>query len=589
MNFASDNGAGVAPEILEAIAASSRVNAPAYGADEYTARAQALLSEVFETEVAAFLVATGTAANALALAALVNPWDAVFCHEEAHIHDDECGAPEFFAGGAKLVGIAGEGGKITPDGLRETLERFPRGLVKSVAAGRAVVVPGNRSRDGLQRERSFGAQLDRASEWDRRSYGRRALRQRAGIRQGDAGRNDVAGRGRHSDASARRKMARSLARRSCFSIPRARRISPFSASGADRPCPRGASLARRWRPTSRMGFGCGWPSAQTPRRVGSAAALAATPGVRLAWPTEANEVFVVAPNAMVERWRAAGARFHEWSTRSLAPERAPRKGETLVRLVTSFETEPSEIDRLVERLRRRPGLRRGLAVTAPHSLWQIGLRGNPGARSDDTEDQRSPAPLLCGPGARRAYHIRRRSRGDGPMAAAALAGRARPATIEQRLEAQGYLLIAPLQRRPMVYLADVSAGPAGYQRLVIDAWSGKILQRFVAPPRRWGPALAARDEEFGAPPPPGFAEPGPSGGFSAAAQQQPSGENPLTADRRTSASLPPISPVGSRGHKAQAEDHRRDETQPRSPCRRPSRRKTAISDKPKTAYAANGG
>ena len=149
MNFASDNGAGVAPEILDAIVASSRVNAPAYGADDFTARAQARLSEVFETKVAAFLVATGTAANALALSALVKPWDAVFCHEEAHVHDDECGAPELFTGGAKLVGIAGEGGKITPDGLRETLERFPRGLVKSSQPGALSLVPGDRSGDGL--------------------------------------------------------------------------------------------------------------------------------------------------------------------------------------------------------------------------------------------------------------------------------------------------------------------------------------------------------------------------------------------------------------------------------------------------------
>ena len=70
MDFASDNGAGVAPEILEAIAASSRVRAPAYGADDFTARSVALLSEAFETEVAAFLVPTGTGANALALSAL---------------------------------------------------------------------------------------------------------------------------------------------------------------------------------------------------------------------------------------------------------------------------------------------------------------------------------------------------------------------------------------------------------------------------------------------------------------------------------------------------------------------------------------
>jgi threonine aldolase len=75
--------------------------------------------------------------------------------------------------------------------------------------------------------------------------------------------------------------------------------------------------------------------------------LAATPSVRLAWPTEANEVFVVAPTATVARWRAAGAAFHEWSTRSVAPERAPGSGETLVRLVTSFETASSEIDQLI--------------------------------------------------------------------------------------------------------------------------------------------------------------------------------------------------------------------------------------------------
>ena len=186
MNFASDNGAGVAPQILDAIVASSRVNAPAYGADEYTARAQALLSEAFETTVAAFLVATGTAANALALSALVNPWDAVFCHEEAHIHDDECGAPELFTGGAKLVGIAGEGGKITPEGLRETLERFPRGLVKSAQPGALSLSQATEAGTIYSVDEVVGAQFDRSPRRDRRAYGRRALRQRARFGQGDA-------------------------------------------------------------------------------------------------------------------------------------------------------------------------------------------------------------------------------------------------------------------------------------------------------------------------------------------------------------------------------------------------------------------
>jgi hypothetical protein len=78
-------------------------------------------------------------------------------------------------------------------------------------------------------------------------------------------------------------------------------------------------------------------------------------------------------------------------------------------------------------------------------------------------------------------------------------GGAPPGEIERSLEAQGYGLIAPLVRRPGVYLADVSAGPAGYQRLVVDARSGQILERVAAPGRMWGPALAARNEEFGEP------------------------------------------------------------------------------------------
>jgi len=75
-----------------------------------------------------------------------------------------------------------------------------------------------------------------------------------------------------------------------------------------------------------------------------------------------------------------------------------------------------------------------------------------------------------------------------------------PGEIEGGLEAQGYVLTGPLMRRPGVYLADVSAGPAGYQRLVIDARSGAILERFPAPGRIWGPAVAARSEKFGEPP-----------------------------------------------------------------------------------------
>ena len=106
---------------------------------------------------------------------------------------------------------------------------------------------------------------------------------------------------------------------------------------------------------------------------------------------------------------------------------------------------------------------------------------------------------------------------------------ASPGEVARSLEAQGYVLTGPLMRRPGVYLADVSAGPAGYQRLVIDARSGQILERFAASGRIWGPVLAARGEEFGEPPPPGVVGPPLSPGLSSAPGVAPAG-NRLTAD-----------------------------------------------------------
>src|SRR3974390_2458035 len=114
MNFASDNSAGVAPAILKAIVAANDGFALAYGDDETTGRVEGRFCAVFERDVAVFLVPTGTAANALALAHLTPGWGAVMCHREAHIIANECGAPEFFGGGLRLIGLDGEGGKLAP-------------------------------------------------------------------------------------------------------------------------------------------------------------------------------------------------------------------------------------------------------------------------------------------------------------------------------------------------------------------------------------------------------------------------------------------------------------------------------------------
>jgi len=132
MYFTSDNAVGAAPEILRAIVDANDGALPSYGTDSMMADVEAKISKVFETECRVFLVSTGTAANALALASLSPPWGAVFCHRHAHIEVDECGAPEFFGGGLKLALLDGPDGKIPPAALEEALRETGAGGVHQV-------------------------------------------------------------------------------------------------------------------------------------------------------------------------------------------------------------------------------------------------------------------------------------------------------------------------------------------------------------------------------------------------------------------------------------------------------------------------
>jgi threonine aldolase len=129
MNFVSDNCYGASPEILAAVAAIGSAPAPNYGDDDVTKRVTARLCEVFERDVAVFPVVSGTAANALALATLVPPHGAIVCHAAAHIAVDECGAPEFFTHGAKLVTIECPDAKLTPGLITQSLAHFQKGVV----------------------------------------------------------------------------------------------------------------------------------------------------------------------------------------------------------------------------------------------------------------------------------------------------------------------------------------------------------------------------------------------------------------------------------------------------------------------------
>ena len=124
-DFASDNTAGICPEVWAMLEGANSGYAPSYGDDRWTARACELVCDIFEIECAAYFVANGTAANALALAQLCRAHEAVICHRNAHLQTDECGAPEFFTGGAKLLLAAGPDGKIDIDAAAELIARQP--------------------------------------------------------------------------------------------------------------------------------------------------------------------------------------------------------------------------------------------------------------------------------------------------------------------------------------------------------------------------------------------------------------------------------------------------------------------------------
>lgn len=123
MFFASDNSGPVHPRIMEALNTANTGYAMGYGADAEMDHVRARLREIFEApEAAVYLVATGTAANSLALATMTQPYETIFCSPVAHIHEDECNAPEFYTGGAKLTLVPG-GDKMDPEALRETIAK----------------------------------------------------------------------------------------------------------------------------------------------------------------------------------------------------------------------------------------------------------------------------------------------------------------------------------------------------------------------------------------------------------------------------------------------------------------------------------
>jgi threonine aldolase len=342
MNFASDNTAGVAPEIMTALARANDGFALGYGNDNWTRRVEAKFADLFKRDVAVFLVPTGTGANALALAHLTPPWGAVLCHQESHIATDECGAPEFFGGGIKLVELAGAGGKIAAETLRATLEKTTQWGPPHHVTPAALSISQATEAGTIYRPHEIGALADIAHAHglavhvDGARLGNALARMnvsadeatwKAGVDVLSFGATKGGAMGaeaiiffdpkRAEGMSARRKRGGQLLSKHRFI---AAQIEAFLDGDL-------------WLRLARHANGMADRLSDRLTKAGFAPK----------WPVEANEVFAALPLALCDRLQTAGAVFYRWDT-----EAAADGSQTVtVRLVTSFATTAEEVDRFI--------------------------------------------------------------------------------------------------------------------------------------------------------------------------------------------------------------------------------------------------
>jgi threonine aldolase len=351
MFFASDNWAGAAPEIVEAVAREASRFGTAYGESEIDRAVEKKFADIFEREVAVFFVATGSAANGLALASVNRPGGVVFCHQNSHILEDECGGVEYLTGGARLAGVEGHAGRIDPQRLAAAIGRFPPGFVhagQSMAvsitqtseAGTVYGIDQIRAVSAIAREHGLPLHMDGARFANALSHlvvSPAEMTWKAGV--------DVLSFGGTKNGCIG---AEALV----FFDPAKAAEAPYLRKRAGQLFSKARFIAAQFDAYFRDGLWLHMARHANSMATRLKAGLAASGRAREAWPTQGNEVFVVLRRSDVERLRGAGAAFHDWAVpHGAALDLAA--DETLVRLVTSFVTAQDEIGGFLELLSRR--------------------------------------------------------------------------------------------------------------------------------------------------------------------------------------------------------------------------------------------
>jgi threonine aldolase len=345
-NFSSDNATPACDAIMAALGAANTGFVTSYGGDEWTARLQTVVGELFETDAAVFPVTTGTAANSLALSQIAAPFGAIYCYEAAHIVTDECGAPEFFTGGAKLIGFPADDGKILPSQLTAAIA-FAEDM-------------------GVHHVKPAAISLTQATEWGT-VYG---LSELAAI-------SEVAKRHRlpvHMDGA---RFANAMVHLGCSPAEatwkRGVDVLSLGATKNGALCAEAVvffdrrmaeEFERRRKRAGHLWSKLRFLSAQlvaylhdglwldNARHANSMAArmaegLKSVSGARLLHPVDANEVFVALPESTVGALEKQSFKFNRWPLHTEATGVA-------IRLVTSYATPSADVDEFIAAAQRAP-------------------------------------------------------------------------------------------------------------------------------------------------------------------------------------------------------------------------------------------
>ncbi|AKH99091.1 L-threonine aldolase [Hoeflea sp. IMCC20628] len=346
MIFTSDNWAGAHPAISTSLSAHSTGYSAAYGAGDLDRKVEKTFNDIFGREVAVFFVGTGTAANSLALSAVNRPGGVSFCHREAHVIADECGAPEFFSHGARLAPVDGSAGKMDPAILEAEIGRFPADFVhggqpmaitltQATEAGTVYTAGEIRAISMIAKAHGLPLHMDGA----RFANALVALDLTPSQMTVDLGVDIVSFGGTKNGCWCAEALV--------FLDPAMATQAPFIRKRAAQLFSKSRFIAAQfdayfendlWLDLARHA------NAMADRiRTG----IAGSSQARLAWDSTANETFPILAKSLSRELMAKGAMFYEW-TPPRSASHLVGADETMLRLVTSFATTEDMVDQFIE-------------------------------------------------------------------------------------------------------------------------------------------------------------------------------------------------------------------------------------------------